>query len=177
MDFERAYQKFLEGTATQEEIDFVREEMNKAKAVNDILDNVRTDDKIVKAEQEEVQKAVKKFKIKDTIKVFVIALASLFIVAGIVLASIFIPAYGNANDNLNISAKQAKEQAIEWVINNDNNANAEKVRVVEFEREFEYNGRAKKAHYVYVVEVYDGTDNVYEIEINAKTGELIVERD
>ena len=177
MDFERAYQKFLEGTATQEEIDFVREEMNKAKAVNDILDNVRTDDKIVKAEQEEVQKAVKKFKIKDTIKVFVIALASLFIVAGIVLASIFIPAYGNANDNLNISAKQAKEQAIEWVINNDNNANAEKVRVVEFEREFEYNGRAKKAHYIYVVEVYDGTDNVYEIEINAKTGELIVERD
>lgn len=177
MDFEKAYQKFLEGTATQEEIDFVRAEMKKAKAINDVIDDVNTDEKIVKAEQEDVQKAVKKFKIKDTIKLFVIVFASLFVVAGIVLASIFIPAYNNAQENLNVSEKQAKQMAIEYVINNDNNANQDKVRIREFEREFEYNGRAKKAHYVYVMEVYDGVDNVYEIEINAKTGELFVERD
>ncbi len=177
MDFERVYQKFLDGTATQEEIDFVRAEMNKAKAINDILDNVNPNEKIVKAEQEEVQKAVKKFKIKDTIKVLAIVLASLVVVAGIVLASIFVPAYGNANDNLNVSASEAKQMAAQWVIDNDNNVNADKVRIVEFEREFEYNGRVKKAHYVYVIEVYDGTDNVYELEINAKTGDIFVERD
>ena len=177
MDFEKAYQKFLEGTATQEEIDFVRAEMNKAKAVNDILDNVKPDEKIIKAEQEDVQKAVKKVKIKDTIKLFIIVFASLVVVAGIVLAAIFIPAYNNAQENLNVSEKQAKQMAIEYVINNDNNANADKIRIRDFEREFEYNGRAKKSHYVYVMEVYDGTDNVYVIEINAKTGDILVERD
>ncbi len=177
MDFEKVYQKFLDGTATQEEIDFVRAEMNKAKAINDVIDNVKTDEKIVKAEQEDVQKAVKKYKIKDTIKIFAIAIASLAVVAGIVLASIFIPAYSNAKDNININEKQAKEIAIQYVIDNDNNAVADKVKIVEFEREFEYGGRARKAHFVYLIEVYDGVDNVYEIEINAKTGEKIVERD
>ena len=182
MDFERAYQNFLDGTATQEEIDFVREEMAKAREINNILDNVNYSDKavkaeIVKAEQEEVKKAVKKFNIKNTIKIFIIAMVSLVIVTGGILAAIFIPAYNNANENINISKNEAIQMAKEYVINNDNNVIVEQVEVLEYEREFEYNGSAKRAHYVYVIEVYDGVDNVYEIEINAKTGKLIVERD
>ncbi len=176
MDFERAYQNFLDGTATEEEIEFVRAEMNKARAINDVIDNVKPDEKIVKAEQEEVKKAVRKFKIKDTIKVFVIVCVSLVIVTGIVLASIFIPAYNHAKDNINISEKEAKQMAIEYVADKDNVA-IENVKIREIEREFEYNGRIRKAHFVYVIEVYNGVDKEYEIEVNAKTGKLIVEQD
>ena len=176
MDFERAYQNFLDGTATKEEIEFVREEMAKAKAINNIIDNVSVDEKIVKAEQDDVKKAVKKFNVKNTIKIFVITIVSLIVVTGAILASIFIPAYNNAKDNINISEKDAKQIAIEYVVITDGVA-LDKVRIVEFEREFEYNGRAKKAHFVYVIEVYNGVDTVYEIEVNAKTGEIIVERD
>lgn len=181
MDFERAYQNFLDGTATNEEIEFVRQEMAKAKEINSIIDNVNDGDKIAKAEQDEVKKAVRKFKIKDTIKIFVIAIVSLVVVAGITLASILIPAYNNANDNVNYSAKEAKQKAIdkviEYVLEKNPNANTDKIRIIEFEKEFEYSGSAKRAHYVYVIEVYDGVDTVYEIEVNAKTGNLIVERD
>jgi len=181
MDFERAYQNFLDGTATNEEIEFVRQEMAKAKEINSIIDNVNDGDKIAKAEQDEVKKAVRKFKIKDTIKIFVIAIVSLVVVAGITLASILIPAYNNANDNVNYSAKEAKQKAIdkviEYVLAENPNANTDKIRIIEFEKEFEYSGSAKRAHYVYVIEVYDGVDTVYEIEVNAKTGNLIVERD
>ena len=37
MDFEKAYEKFLNGTATPEETEFVRSEMKKASEINDIL--------------------------------------------------------------------------------------------------------------------------------------------
>ena len=38
MDFENAYQKFLDGTATPEEVEFVRSEIRKAKELSEIID-------------------------------------------------------------------------------------------------------------------------------------------
>lgn len=43
MDFENAYQKFLDGTATPEEVEFVRSEIRKAKELSEIIDMGKTD--------------------------------------------------------------------------------------------------------------------------------------
>jgi len=61
MDFEKAYQKFLDGTATAEEVEFVRSEMKKASAVNDILNQVKTEGATKTADLETVKNAVKTF--------------------------------------------------------------------------------------------------------------------
>ena len=39
MDFEKAYKKFLDGTATDEEVQFVRTEIAKARKLTEIIDN------------------------------------------------------------------------------------------------------------------------------------------
>lgn len=178
MDFEKAYQKFLDGTATEEEVEFVRAEMNKAKALNDIIDSAKQEGVIDKAEKEEVKKAVKSFNLKNTIKTFIITLSSLVVLAGITLAAIFIPAVNYAKDNLRYTQKDAKEIAVQWVKeHNPQGVDDNKVKIVEFEREFEMEGRLKNAHYVYVMEVYDGESKVYDIEVDSRTGNIIVEDD
>ena len=59
MDFEKAYQKFLDGSASPEELEFVRSEMAKANAINEVLDNIKKEGAIKEAEEEKVKEAIK----------------------------------------------------------------------------------------------------------------------
>lgn len=176
MDFEKAYQNFLNGSATPEEIEFVRSEMNKARTLNDIIDNVKRESAITPAEKEQVKKAIKNFNIKDTVKTLIIVGVSLIVLAAITLGAIFIPMVSIAKDNLNVSRDEAKELAISYVANKEG-ISKDNVRIVEFERELEVEGRIKNARYVYSIELYNGSDKMYEIDVDAKTGKLIVEVD
>ena len=54
MDFENAYQKFLDGTATPEEVEFVRSEIRKAKELSEIIDMGKTD--VIKKADDEKSK-------------------------------------------------------------------------------------------------------------------------
>ena len=65
MDFEKAYQKFLEGTATPEEMEFVRSEMKKANEINNVLATVNNEGVTDIAEKETVKKAMRKYWKKD----------------------------------------------------------------------------------------------------------------
>ena len=64
MDFKSAYKKFLEGTATPEETEFVRNELAKARAVNDIDAAIKDNVVFSEKNSEEVKKCCQKNKEK-----------------------------------------------------------------------------------------------------------------
>ena len=172
MDFEKAYEKFLNGSASPEEVEFVRSEMKKANDINGILENVKKDGATNAAEQQQVQKAIKSYRKKDTLKILSIVCAAILVLAIAIGCAIGIPIISNAKDNKNYSVAQAKEIAIEYVIERYPEG-AEKVKVHSVEKEIEVDGRIKNARYIYVIEIYNGINEVLEIEIDSKSGNII----
>ena len=172
MDFEKAYQNFLNGTATPEETEFVRGEMKKASQINEILDNVKKEDVTVEAEKETVKKAVKSYRTKDTVKILVIVFSAILAVSIIVACAIGIPILTTASDNTNYSSSEAKQIAIDYVAELYPE-HADNIEIYEFEKDLDVEGRIKNARYIYTVEVYNGINNVIEIEIDGKTGAIL----
>ncbi len=172
MDFEKAYQNFLNGTSTPEETEFVRGEMKKASQINEILDNVKKEDVTVEAEKETVKKAVKSYRIKDTVKILVIVFSVILAVSIIAACAIGIPILTTASDNTNYSSSEAKQIAIDYVAELYPE-HADNIEIYEFEKDLDVEGRIKNARYIYTVEVYNGINNVIEIEIDGKTGAIL----
>ena len=172
MDFEKAYEKFLNGTASPEEVEFVRSEMKKANDVNSILNNVKNDGATKEAERSSIRRAMKTYLKKDTIKILVIVCASLVALAMAVSLSVGIPILGNARDNVNYSKEQAEAIAADYLAARFPE-NVGKIEVRRVERELEVEGRIKNARYIYVIDVYNGANNVFEIEVDSKTGAII----
>ena len=170
MDFEKTYQKFLDGTATPEEIEFVRGEMKKASDINGILENVKKDGATEAAEEEKVKKAIKSFRKKDLLKIVIVAGVSLLLLSVAVGCAIGIPIISHANDNLNYSRAEAEEIALASLESRYNRNDLEVLRV---EKELEVEGRIKNARYIYVFDIYNGENEVYEIEIDGKTGKVL----
>ena len=172
MDFEKAYQKFLNGTASPEETEFVRSEMKKASEINDILDTVKNDGATKTAEDDIVKKAIKAFWKKDTLKILLIVCSAILVLAIGVSCAIGIPILTSAGDNLIYSREEAKTIAIEHVSGKYPDSTDE-IRVIKIERELEIEGRIKNARYIYTVDIYNGNGNVLEIEIDSKTGKIL----
>lgn len=87
MEFEKAYQKFLDGTATPEEVEFVRTEIKKAKELSEIID-MQKKDVIKSADDSKVKKEAKRFSLKMALTTVCIVLVTLAVAAGIVLGSV-----------------------------------------------------------------------------------------
>ena len=172
MDFEKAYQKFLNGTASPEETEFVRSEMKKASAVNDILDNVKKEGATKEACGDKVHKAIKKYNVKTTVRIAVVVASALLILSIFAALAVAIPVFSNARDNVNYSKDQAREIAIQYVAEKYPE-NADKVSVRRIEKDVEVYGRLKNARYIYVLDVYNGDNRVIEIEVDSKSGEIV----
>ena len=172
MDFEKAYQKFLDGTATAEEVEFVRSEMKKASAVNDVLDKVKNGGSTKTADLQTVKKAVKAFRIRDFIKVLTIVCSIVLVLAIGIGCAIGIPILKNAKANMNYTIEQAEQIAIEFIAERYPDSK-DKIEVYHVEKELDVEGRIKNARYIYVLDVYNGVNNVLEIEIDSKTGNII----
>lgn len=173
MDFEKAYQKFLEGTATPEEMEFVRSEMKKANEINNVLATVNNEGVTDIAEKETVKKAMRRYWKKDTLKIVAIVCSALLVLAIGVACAIGIPIVSNAKKNTHYTEEQAKEIAIEYVMGLSTTPGESEIVVYKVEKELEVEGRIKNARYIYVVDVYNGVNNVLEIEIDSKTGKII----
>ena len=109
---------------------------------------------------------------KDTLKILLIVCCSVIVLAIAIACAIGIPILSNAKDNTNYTAEQAKEIAIEY-LSDKYPAGAEKIEVYRVEKELEVEGRITNARYIYVLDVYNGVNNVLEIEIDSKTGNII----
>ncbi len=172
MDFEKAYQNFINGSASPEEVEFVRSEMKKASEINDLLASVKDEGATRDAEKEKVKKAIKSYKKRDTVKILVIVSSIILVLALGIGAAIGIPVLSYAKDNVNYSADEAKAIAIEY-LEEKYPEGAGKIKVHKVERELEVEGRIKNARYIYVIDIYNGVNNVFEIEIDGKTGNIV----
>lgn len=52
-------------------------------------------------------------------------------------------------------------------------AGADKIEVYSVDKELEVEGRIKNTRYIYVLDVYNGVNEIFEIEIDSKTGNII----
>lgn len=176
MDFEKAYQNFINGNASPEEVEFVRSEMKKANEINDLLASVKDEGATRAAEKEQVKKAIKSYKKRDTVKILVIVSSIILVLALGIGAAIGIPILSNAKDNVNFSKDEAKAIAIA-ALEDRYSDKAWSYEVIRSERELEVEGRIKKAHYVYVFDVYNGANTVFEVEVNSMNGFVEIEAD
>jgi hypothetical protein len=170
MDFEKAYEKFLNGSATAEEVEFVRSEMKKANDVNNVLNNVKNEGATKLAEKETVKRAMKLYWKKDTVKILVIVCAAVLALAIAVSMAVGIPILSSAKGNVHYSKEDAKALAIEAVSSADTPAS--EIEVLRVERELEVEGRIKNARYIYVIELSIGARTL-EIEVDGKTGKIL----
>lgn len=169
MDFENAYQKFLDGTATHEEIDFVREEINKSKKVVEVLDGGKP---VVKeAEIATVKKATKQFNLRLTIRILLIVFASLAVSCAIVLGSVFGVATSSAKKN-----SVTKDEAIEIAkayVEKEYGTVSGNIWVGDVDRDMIMSAGLTHSYYEYELEIHKGPTVKLDIEINGKNGEII----
>ena len=86
--------------------------------------------------------------------------------------AIGIPILSNAKDNTRFTVQDAKDIATDYLAEKYPDG-ASAIKVYSVEKELEVEGRIKNARYVYVVEIYNGVNRTFEIEIDSKTGNII----
>ena len=175
MNFEEAYRKLREGTATDEEAAFVARELENVRRISSILDDpALSDPGISKAKLETVQKARKAFNHKALIRTVVIVLCSLLIIAAVVCSILFIPSNISASGKVKLTKEQAVEAAYACLVKEVGEKQAEDFYVDYAHRHLRYVGSIFDAVYVYKVEFEDPHGREYEIEVNSNTGYTVI---
>ena len=175
MNFEDAYQKLRDGTATDEEAAFVARELENVRKISAILDNPSlSSPEIGQAESETVQRARKAFNKKTLIRTVIITVCSLLAVAAIVCAVLFIPSNISASGKQRITKEQAVEAAFACLVEQVGEERADTFYVDYAHRHLRYAGSIFDANYVYKVEFEDAYGSEYEIEVNANSGYTVI---
>lgn len=171
MNFEEAYQKLREGTASDEEAAFVARELENVRRISAILDNpALADPEIEKAKAEAVQKARRAFNRKTLVRTLVIVLCSLAAMAAIVCGLLFIPSSISASNSLVLTKEKAVAAARTCLVEKIGEQAAENYYVDYAHRHLRYTESIFEAVYVYKVEFEDPQGNEFEIEVNAHSG-------
>ena len=131
MSFEKLYEKYRNGTASEEEIAYVEEEIAKARKLGEILEAAEKEKGAIltsgeeneksaahailaDADAEQVKKARKKHRLRSSVLTLCISLLSAALVACAVAGAIFGTAIGSAKKNAKITETQAKTIALEY---------------------------------------------------------------
>lgn len=172
MDFEKAYEKYKDGVANEEEIVFVEQELEKARKMAEIIDAYEykkaiSDD----VDEAKIKKAQKKYAKKNTLKILTISIIVLALAAAVVLSAVFGTAFGSANKNRNYSKTEAEQIALTYVVKNFGEST--KPVLAKSDEEIDYSSDLKHSVYVYEVKIYIGYVNEVEVKVNAKTGKVV----
>ena len=170
MDFEKAYKKFLDGTATDEEVQFVRTEIAKARKLTESIDNEATN-VISEADGGAYKKAAKKHSLKTILTTVVVAILAIAIIGGAAVLIVHSIRSNNADGNTRITREQARELAISYVEENYADVPGS-IFVEDIDCDLESGFDIGKAYYEYSVELSKGSLE-FEVEINGRTGEII----
>ena len=174
MDFKSAYKKFLEGTATPEETEFVRNELAKARAVNDIDTAIKDNVVFSEKNSEEVKNVVKKTKKKSVLKTICISVASLVVITGAVLGTVFGIAVTSANKTMIYNLDEACKIAVTEV---KQKFSLSEAKVTKREKDFRMVVDLTKSYYIYDIEVNDLKGTNYDVEISSKGDLLSITKD
>ena len=175
MNFEEAYRKLRDGTASDEEAAFVARELDNLRKVSAILDHPdQADPGIRQAEAETVRRAQKAFNHKTLLRTVGIVLCSLAAVAALVCAILFIPSNISASGKLKVSKAQAIDAAYQCLVEQVGEERASAFYVDYAHRHLRYVGSIFDAIYVYKVEFEDLYGSEYEIEVNGNSGYTVI---
>lgn len=176
MKFDEAYDKVLKGTATDEEREYVREQVRKAEKIESLLAEER-EPVTVTADAETIKKARKQVTLKGAFAILITVLICLVIAAGAICGGIFGTAVGAAKsvqkiDNAYAEAL-AETEAVSYVYR-VTEEEALDSRITDFDKDLEINSsRLRSSVYVYYIDVQIVTaGGIYEVEIavNSSTG-------
>ena len=168
MNFKEAYTHFLDGTASTEEIEYVREEMNRVREIDDILHCAPQKDIFNEVEDETIEKARKQFNFKNTVRIIVVVIGVLAFIAAAICGCIFGTAIPAAKRNSDISRDQAliiAEDYLTEFLGKD----AHGFTVHDIDRNLNSEHGLKNTVYCYEIELRDGITE-YEISVNAASG-------
>ncbi len=173
MNFDVVYEKYLNGTATEEEKAYIEAEIAKAKKLNAIIDSMDAKRAIAPAETEEVKRATRTMKKRFGLRVLAIVLAVLIgatvIVVGTMVGYVHVKASGRAQYNRSDCIELAKKS-----IADHSDVVSTELFVGDVDREVRfYNGKFSDATYVYEIEVHKGAVE-YEVTVNTATGQAVI---
>lgn len=176
MRFDEAYEKVLNGTATDEEKEYVREQVKKAEQIDNLLRSEERAPVTTTADTETVRKARKQFTMKGAVIVVMIVMLCLIIVAGAVCGGVFGTAVGAARKADLISSAEAQRIAEDAAVNRVAEREDGKLtpHIKEFDKELEIAPKLNESVYIYTFDIQIATDRwMYEVEVevNAKTGQ------
>lgn len=192
MNYDDAFKHYKEGTANDEEKEFVKQEIAKARALASLLedDSVSANAaEIKRADAEEIKAAKKEFSWRGML-IGLIAMIVLIVAVGVVLGCVFGAAAGYANDSIAVT----KEAAVEYakaaayadatdpkfgpaVFVGDNTFFLDE-KYSDIDRKFNIEANLQQSYYTYSIEVkgYDenGFEWEYKIGVDTRTGNCIV---
>ncbi len=191
MNFEDAFKHYREGTATPEEKDYVLDELAKAKAFSNLLDdegiNV-TPAPIAQSDIKEIKAAKKQLKYK-WLMMAVYTVLAVVVVLGAVLGGVFGMSAKYAKDNMNLSktdcAAVARAEALAFIEQkqSDDYNGVDKwmwvgvlegdIRLDDCDEELNMRANLKDCYYTYKVE-FDiaGKNTSLQYEVNSVTGSV-----
>ncbi len=169
MDFESAYKKYMEGTATPEEAAFVEKEIEMAKKVTDIIDSKLPE--ISETGSEDIKKVKKVFRVKTLAISAAVALICVVVAVGAILGSIFGVAISSAKKNQKYDETAAKAAVVAYV-NANSAVYGTNAVVTESERDLDLIFKLKESHYNWEFEVKTDKGD-YDFIVNTKNGAVI----
>ena len=193
MNYDDAFKHYKEGTANDEEKEFVKQEIAKARALASLLedDSVSANAaEIKRADAEEIKAAKKEFSWRGML-IGLIAMIVLIVAVGVVLGCVFGAAAGYANDSIAVTKEAAIEyaKAAAYADATDPNKFGPAVFVgdntffldekySDIDRKFNIEANLQQSYYTYSIEVkgYDenGFEWEYKIGVDTRTGNCIV---
>lgn len=193
MNYDDAFKHYKEGTANDEEKEFVKQEIAKARALASLLedDSVSANAaEIKRADAEEIKAAKKEFSWRGML-IGLIAMIVLIVAVGVVLGCVFGAAAGYANDSIAVTKEAAVEyaKAAAYADATDPNKFGPAVFVgdntffldekySDIDRKFNIEANLQQSYYTYSIEVkgYDenGFEWEYKIGVDTRTGNCIV---
>lgn len=169
MNFEESYERFLNGTASDDEVNFVAEEIRKAKEIERIL-NLPAESPVFEAASDEtVIRARKSFNRKNLIRTLVVIICSLAFLAALVCGILFIPSTLSARQSRKFTRDECTQIAIECAAQYFGNSDESKFVVHDVDRHLSMRHGLTKAVYMYEVELINDTHEI-EIYVNSSSG-------
>lgn len=184
MKINRIYEKVRNGTASEREIAYIREEAAKLRRLNEMINLFGDEDavsaadagalsvtepKLAEADIETVRRARRLFNSRLFWRTIILSVCSLLAVAALVCGIIFIPSVTSAKRNELVQRDSAVDLAKGCLEDYVDDVN--RYFIHDIDKALRINGHLNDAFYVYEIEFrnYDnGTE--YQIDVNARSG-------
>lgn len=182
MNFEDSFKHYKDGSATAEEIEYVEEELAKAKALSTLLDDdalTVTPPALEEADINEVRAAKRQYTLKRIV-VSAAAFALTLLIIGAILGGVFGSAASYAKKGIVFNKETCSQLAVDYAYTFASNGltlpysgSKSEFKVKDIDAKFNFENKIKKSYYVYRVKIYANIGlqaRVYEVDVNTKTG-------